>query len=795
MYKINKISIIFGLLFFLQIPRVFAVIIASATSGSFNLATTWVGGIVPAAADTIIIANTHTVTLTGSRTINNITINAGGVFDNAGFTVNMQEVISGWGASATINGEYTGGGLTIWQFSQTGLTGNHIDGTGIVSTTGYWEFGIYVNTIAATANLTFVNSDFHIGILALSNMGYLTNNGTITLVNGSIITPNAASQFNNYGNCTLTNGSINLGNFAALSNWGTIWVGMDINLVTRAAVGNSGTITVLGNVTGTHATFSRWTNNANSTLNIAGSMLATGTLNANASGNTVNYNGAVNQSIKYPSSGIYWHLTNSNAGTKTIVFTTFLAIQIRGNFTIQNMAQFDSGLMGNMQVKGNWINTSTNADPFIEQITQVYFNGTAAQSITANLTGGETFWNLSIFNSSTGVTQVNNNVNVNGILNLTTGLLHTGIYETNVTNNALTAITNYSTASYVDGFLRRSLLNTGGAYDFPVGNSTAYELATVNFTAAHTVGSLLVNFSNLTAGTGLPLSELGNTFSNVLNCGGTAAGIGNANDGVWTITPNSGTANYDLTLNARNYSNAALNSTILKRVNASSPWTLLGNYVVASGSEPRIVTRTGYTGFSQFAIGESSIIILPIELISFESTCLNNNIINLHWATATETNNYIFTIERSNDAVNFNAIATQHGTGNSTKINQYSYADKIQEAGNYYYRLKQTDFDGKNKIVSSIISSNCYTNESVQTVLFPNPVKDNLTVSFTSKHNQTLNLKITDVLGNVIIENNISYSADSRDFIELKMESFPTGIYYINVKSNETDYKSKFIKQ
>src|SRR5581483_4119176 len=66
---------------------------------------------------------------------------------------------------------------------------------------------------------------------------------------------------------------------------------------------------------------------------------------------------------------------------------------------------------------------------------------------------------------------------------------------------------------------------------------------------------------------------------------------------------------------------------------------------------------------------------LPIELQSF--TCQSQNSgIQLNWSTASETNNKFFTIERSLDGINFQAITNVNGAGNSSIAHNYSYLDK-----------------------------------------------------------------------------------------------------------------------
>ena len=77
----------------------------------------------------------------------------------------------------------------------------------------------------------------------------------------------------------------------------------------------------------------------------------------------------------------------------------------------------------------------------------------------------------------------------------------------------------------------------------------------------------------------------------------------------------------------------------------------------------------------------------------------------LNWTTASELNNDYFTIERSKDAVEFQPIKFVEGAGNSNSILNYEIIDVNPFLGTSYYRLKQTDFNGKYSF-SNIVSVN-----------------------------------------------------------------------------------------
>jgi hypothetical protein len=69
--------------------------------------------------------------------------------------------------------------------------------------------------------------------------------------------------------------------------------------------------------------------------------------------------------------------------------------------------------------------------------------------------------------------------------------------------------------------------------------------------------------------------------------------------------------------------------------------------------------------------------------------------IHLAWSTAAEINNEKFEVERSIDGEHFEYAGTIKGKGNSVKISNYRFIDPINSNNEWFYRIKQIDFDGK----------------------------------------------------------------------------------------------------
>ena len=777
---------ILSLFFFLILSysSLFAVVKTSIASGNYNNPAIWSPAGVPGSFDDVVISTGNTVTLTSNVIVRNIDIKSGAVLNGGNFRVEFNI----WGILVyTNNGTHNVNiGTSALYFNNAGLA--DVDGSGIIN--GNIELNSGGPNFLATCNLT-INGDFLAN--GAINSSQTKNDGNI-IINGNITIATNIFVFNN-GSILQIGGTgrfTNLSGNAFINNVGTFNTTGSLNL-TQGNFFNSGLAIISGDLIGVNTTISQFNQLAGSYVKFGSQVFpagSDGSLIVSGAGyepNTVEYNGPTNQIIKNPSSllSTYSNLIISNNNTKSLSAAT----TINGDLTITGNAQLDVASNYQLILKGNWINTSTHTDPFVERSGLVTFSGNIPQTISTNLGGGETFFRLRILNTSTGLTQLNNDINVKNRLQLMDGLIHTGIYETNITTASSVGITNFSTASYIDGNLRRSVPTSSVAvFNFPVGNNNAYELAAIKFIGAHTVGNLLVNFSNLPAGTGLPLTEGSATYSTILNCGGSAPGTGNTNDGVWTITPNTGTANYDLTLYGRNYSNAAAGNTIVKRANLASAWSLLGGYVASTGNEPLIAQRTGFSGFSQFAIGSSEIA-LPIELTSFTANCQHNGVL-LNWTTASEINNDFFTIEKSVDAVNWDEIGNVLGAGNSNEFLNYSFIDDNVHTNQVtYYQLKQTDFDGKSKTFN-ITPINC--NSDKEPIIYPTLAAKHINID--SEKQPITEYNISDLTGTVVLKK--KYDSDSKlKQVKVNIQAIPKGIYVITILSEKNVYAFKFIKE
>ena len=133
-------------------------------------------------------------------------------------------------------------------------------------------------------------------------------------------------------------------------------------------------------------------------------------------------------------------------------------------------------------------------------------------------------------------------------------------------------------------------------------------------------------------------------------------------------------------------------------------------------------TSNGFEPANDFAFKVLTNATLPVSFISFTAQKHTNNVL-LKWSTASEQNSKDFIIQHSTDGNHWNNTGAVPAAGNSNSILNYSYTHTDPVTGINYYRLLQTDIDGKSS--TSDIRTVQFTNagDAVFTVM-DNPVRN-----------------------------------------------------------------------
>ena len=178
---------------------------------------------------------------------------------------------------------------------------------------------------------------------------------------------------------------------------------------------------------------------------------------------------------------------------------------------------------------------------------------------------------------------------------------------------------------------------------------------------------------------------------------------------------------------------------------------------------------------------------LPVTFISFAAVKVNNTSA-LHFTIAQSVLGSVFTIERSGNGYNFNAI----GSLNATNAINYSFNDNnvILGAKNYY-RIKEIDVIGN--VTYSKIQVVKFTNET-KVDIYPNPTTSyvNIALNDISIGKQLL-IKLYDATGKLMLSKNIKTVTSTE---QINVSSFANGNYQlqiIDVNKNSTISNTKLI--
>ncbi|AFH49003.1 Hypothetical protein IALB_1293 [Ignavibacterium album JCM 16511] len=180
---------------------------------------------------------------------------------------------------------------------------------------------------------------------------------------------------------------------------------------------------------------------------------------------------------------------------------------------------------------------------------------------------------------------------------------------------------------------------------------------------------------------------------------------------------------------------------------------------------------------------------IPVELVSFTATSTKEGVV-LNWITATETNNAGFTIERGNDSENFTEIGFVGGKGTTTELNVYTFLDNSVKQGTYFYRLKQTDYDGTFKYLNVVNVNIGLPTKFILEQNYPNPFNPSTKISYALSNPELVSLKVFDILGNEVANLVNEFQQAGVYEIEFNASELPSGIYYYRLTAgNFSDVK------
>lgn len=122
-------------------------------------------------------------------------------------------------------------------------------------------------------------------------------------------------------------------------------------------------------------------------------------------------------------------------------------------------------------------------------------------------------------------------------------------------------------------------------------------------------------------------------------------------------------------------------------------WIMIGDEAAFLNAK-RFATRENGVDANKPQLTISYIGAVPVTLTQFTAKAGNGSV-QLNWQTQQELNNAFFGIEHSTDGVSYTTIGKVNGAGTVNTPKTYQFLHPDVQPGRHFYRLAQTDKDGK----------------------------------------------------------------------------------------------------
>ncbi len=471
---------------------------------------------------------------------------------------------------------------------------------------------------------------------------------------------------------------------------------------------------------------------------------------------------------------------------------TLTAESFANDLTIASAAALNIPAGMTLNIAGDLTNTGTMT---ANNTSTVVFKGSADQTIS----NAQEFGNVTFNQQAAGhIITANNGITINNEATFTQGVLKGNATFAETASVHQPANLTYN--SFVDGTVTRAT-SAAGEFTFPTGSGSVLGTVTASLPASSSTG---VTFYH-TSGTGYDMPEAGLCSDNDPHLDHVSS------HEYWKVNTSTALASSTLKLSSANpedhftipgattYDGEHIYGVILQggcwKTISNTPSEVNGdhNTITISGVNiPAVATRAAEPQPMSIGSTERSTL-LPIELTSFTATCDGRSAL-VEWTTASERNNDYFSLERSDDAINFTEIARIAGAGNSIEPLSYSYTDYGVRGGDNYYRLVQVDYDGS-RTASEIIVANCVEASGEPEVLaYPNPFSSDLTVELENFGDRPASIEVYDVLGRLVYTEEVGAPQNSYETI-LNLSNLPPAAYTVRVSTNDFVINRNVVKQ
>lgn len=735
-----------------------------------------------------------------------LTLNCNGGYNQTGGTFNLSSAAVA--CTMNIGGDYVLAGGTFTQSSTTVSTINFTNTSG--------------GTYSASGTLNNTNLNYQVitgGILTLQSQLDIAASRALTISGGSVGSAGTLNLngnnvlFANGGSCTVNNfGTLNCGDNAAIANT-TGATTFSLNSGATLMIGSPQGITATGGGANGNIQVS-----STRTYNIGAHYIYTGTTGqVTGNGVSASVTGSITVNL---SDGGALQISNSPAS---------LTIGVGGRLRMVN---------GNLSNTARFANSAT---------ATLEYAGTISQTTSDNEFPNTDPPRTLIINNPSGVTLHAPRAVLSGSLTLIDGILYTT--STNlltITNTtASTGVVGGSITSYVNGPLARNLngASASNVFNFPVGKSSFANFSFSNGTAGTTTYVVEYFDTPPSAGVGVGLSAVGNSYWRLQRTSGTVDILSSTvtlqETGI-VATSRVGFSPNNVTsfLNRGGTGPAATISSLPMNITGDAYYT-----VATTGTLSGI--QTGYVTLTSIAEALQTMLVTGDVIFELPSTYLATHEPSypvMFNEFATDGNPWAVTIRPEAGSTNFLTAgdpATANPLIDFNGVDRLTIDGRAGGAGNGIWTFRNTrtvatvgptfrfindatfngleylQIEGQNiattsgTILFSTASSvgnsdntisNCHIRENTVTGTLPtNAIYSAGTISFSNARNQILDNNIYNffLLGAATIHsgvninsNNTAWVIEGNSFYQTASRTFTAGVthYIININNTGTDY-------
>lgn len=206
--------------------------------------------------------------------------------------------------------------------------------------------------------------------------------------------------------------------------------------------------------------------------------------------------------------------------------------------------------------------------------------------------------------------------------------------------------------------------------------------------------------------------------------------------------------------------------------------------------DPAFLTQDGMNVYEWMLQYQRSITPLPVTLSSYKAWLSAPGQVTISWSTVNELNNHHFTLEWSSNGIDFSGITTIAAKNTDS---YYTYTDLHPAEGQNFYRLSQTDVNGK-KTVYGILPVRVNLNGRNGLTISPNPVTSQAQLTWDHAGKGNVSVSLFDLNGKRLKHWSFSKSEYQLSRV-LDLGSISSGLYLIECSGGGLTETKRILKK